>query len=413
MLAGVALAAGVTRHAVAAPADSQPAPPPAAESQPRPRPDFEVTGAPGSGVTLKVGRWFSLNIRSRLQVRAQLEVDGAGEQPRMQQSVSVSTARVWFAGHVLDPSLTYMIQLAVAGRDFREGAISPVYDAYVDWQAHRNINLRVGQFFVPFDRLRTVRESATQMVNRPVPVLEMTLDRDVGLVLYSDRFLSDRSPVAWRLGVFGGGGTNLTRGKPPGALVVARLELRPLGPIDDDADGDLERRHRPRLALGIGGAANVRTDRLRSTTGPVFLGGTATYAHAAADLVFKFWGLAIQGEYLRRQAQRDTIASTTEEGGTRTEFTRSGQAWIAQASYVFPVPVEVVGRLSAFYPFRGTDPVWQEEARVRGQEIGGGLNYYFNAHKFKVQAAWSAHTPRDFAFDHADHTVAIQLDTTF
>src|SRR5690606_12803858 len=260
--------------------------------------------------------------------------------------------------------------LAVAGRDYRDNAISPVYDAYIDWKAHRDINLRAGQFFVPFDRLRTVREWALQMVNRPIPVGEMTLDRDVGLLAYSDRFLGDRSPVAWRIGVFGGGGTNLTRGKKPGALVVARVELRPLGPMDDDTEGDLERRRRPALALGIGGAGNFNTNRLRSTTGPVFQGGTTTYAHGTADLVFKVRGFAIQGEYLIKRAAHDTIESITEEGDPRIEATRSGQGWIAQLSYVFDPPIEIVARLSATYAFRGTDPVWREELRLRGQEVG-------------------------------------------
>lgn len=374
--------------------------------------NVEVSGEPGKGLTVKVGDKFSLNIRSRIQIRYQLDIPNAPADS-MRQTVNIGTARLWLSGNIISPKFLYMIQLAVAGRDYRDNAISPVYDAYIDWKAHRDINLRAGQFFVPFDRLRTVREWALQMVNRPIPVGEMTLDRDVGLLAYSDRFLGDRSPVAWRIGVFGGGGTNLTRGKKPGALVVARVELRPLGPMDDDTEGDLERRRRPALALGIGGAGNFNTNRLRSTTGPVFQGGTTTYAHGTADLVFKVRGFAIQGEYLIKRAAHDTIESITEEGDPRIEATRSGQGWIAQLSYVFDPPIEIVARLSATYAFRGTDPVWREELRLRGQEVGAGLNYYINGHKFKVQAGWIARMPRDFAFARADHLVAAQVDVTF
>lgn len=371
---------------------------------------FEVSGGPGNGLTVSLGNAFSLNVRSRIQVRADWTIP---QDESIQQMLSIGTARLWFSGHVLHPSVTYMIQLAVAGRDYRENTPSPLYDAYVDWKPHRDIHLRAGQFFVPFDRLRTVREWALQMVNRPIPVGELTLDRDVGVVAYSERFLGDRSPVAWRVGVFGGGGTNLTRGKPPGALVVARLEVRPLGPIDDDIEGDLERRRRPALALGIGGAGNFNTNRLRSTTGPTFAGGTTTYGHATADLVFKVRGLAIQGEYLLKQARDHTIASVTDEGEALTEFTRSGQGWVAQVSYVFDPPIEIVARLSASYAFRGTDPTWREDVRLRGQEVGAGLNYYINGHKFKIQAGWIARMPRDFEIASADHLVAAQLDMTF
>ena len=218
---------------------------------------FDVSGAPGQGLTLKVGDAFSLNLRSRIQLRYQWSASAKDEGPdrQIEQLVTIGTARLWFSGNVFVPELTYMIQLAVAGRDFRDGATSPIYDAYLDWKIHRDFNVRAGQFFVPFDRLRTVREWALQMADRPRPVLELTLDRDVGVAFYSERFLGARSPVAWRLGAFGGGGTNLTRGRQPGALVVGRLELRPLGPIDDDREGDLERRRIPGLALGGGFAA--------------------------------------------------------------------------------------------------------------------------------------------------------------
>lgn len=305
-----------------------------------------------------------------------------------------------------------MIQLALAGRDYRDGATSPVYDAFLDWGLHRDLNLRVGQFFVPFDRLRTVREGALQMADRPRPVLELTLDRDVGVALYSDHFLGDRSPVAWRLGAFGGGGTNLTRGREPGGLIVGRLELRPLGSIDDDREGDLDRRGVPGLAVGSGFAVDLNTNRLRSTTGPFFEGGTADAFHAAVDLVFKAWGFALGAEYLWKGSSVDSILSTAADGSRRTEYTRSGRGWIAQLSYTFDPPFEIVGRMSRLYASGGTDPQWLKEVRSRGQEVGLGLNYYFDQHRLKLQGDWIARMPRDLDLERADHVFHVQLDVT-
>lgn len=385
------------------------------EPAPATPPAVEVTAAPGDGATIKAGDEFSLNVKSRFQLRHQLDIpppDEAGERDVL-QTVSISTLRLWLSGIAYRPQVKYMVQLAFAGRDYRDGATSPVFDAYVDLKAHRDLNVRAGQFFVPFDRLRTVREWALQMGERPRPVAELTLDRDVGVALYSDNFLGDASPVAWRLGAFGGGGTNLAVGKEPGALVVARVELRPLGPIDDDIEGDLLRRPDPALALGVAAAQNWNTNRARSTTGATFAGGTTDSSHAAADLVFKWFGFALQGEVLWKESSSDTIVSVDDEGVETTEFTRSGWGWVAQASYVWDPPIEVVARLARLAAASGTDPTLVAEADSRGHELGAGVNYYLNGHKLKLQTGWLARTSSDFDLGDASHAVTTQLDATF
>lgn len=394
------------------PATSEPTP---AASEPTPaadsKPQIEVSGAPGQGVTFKAGEKFSLNVKARIQLRYQLTDPPGPSEP--QQGVSVGTLRLHVGGNVLSPNLTYLIQLALAARDYRDGTISPVYDAFFDYKAHRDLNLKVGQYFVPFDRLRTVREFALQLAERPRPVAELTLDRDVGLSLYSDKFLGDDSPLAYRLGIFGGGGINLTTGRDPGALVVGRLELRPLGALDDDSEGDLDRRAKPAIALGVAGAININSNRMRSTTGATFLGGTTDYYHAAADMVFKWRGFALQAEYLYKSAYFDVIRSTGADGSALNEATRSGQGWITQASYLFELPIEVVGRLSGLYAFEGTDPLFVTELDRFGQEVAAGVNYYFNKHRFKVQGDWIARMPHDFDFSVAENTAHLQLDATF
>ncbi len=376
----------------------------------------EVSGAAGKGITVRLGDAYSLNLRSRFQLRYQLNAaaaDSKGERD-LQQVVNLGTARLWLSGHALKPTLTYMFQFALAGRDYRDGAISPIFDAYVDWAAHRDLRVRVGQYFVPFDRLRTVREFALQMADRPRPVGELTLDRDVGVTLYSDNFLGDESPIAWRIGVFGGGGTNLTTGHKPGALVVGRLEWRPLGPIDDDSEGDLERRSRPAVAVGIGAARNFNSNRLRSTTGAIFATGTTDYDHLAADLTCKWAGFALQAEYLRKTAS-DAPLQATKDGKTVTEYPRAAHGWVTQASYLFEPPIEVVGRLAGLYPLDHArmDPKFVKELDAKGQEVGLGLNWYLNGHRLKVQADWIALMPHDFAFAKAEHVGHLQLDATF
>jgi hypothetical protein len=360
----------------------------------------DLSGAPGKGVTLEVDDTFSLNLRSRVQVREQFHVPAEGDTDNV---LTVGTLRLWLSGKLLVPELTYGIQLGLAGRDYRDGATSPVYDAYLDYKAHRDLAIRAGQFFVPFDRLRTVREFALQLADRPRPVGELTLDRDTGVMLYSDGVFG--SPLAYKVGVFGGAGTNSVAGKPTGALAVARLELRPFGPIDDDSEGDLARRDELGLALGAAVAYNANTNRVRSTTNGTFAGGTVDYRHLAVDLVAKWYGAALQLEYLWREAGTDLVAMD--------EYSRSGRGFIAQASYVFDPPVEIVGRFSRLYASSGTDPKLISEVKAYGQELAAGVNYYFNGHALKLQADWIVRTARKATLEEGDHLVHVQLDAVF
>jgi phosphate-selective porin O/P len=396
--------------ASAAPAAAASAPSSAPSEAAPAKPQAEISAAPGKGLTIKYGDAFSFNLRSRFQFRYQLDLppeNAAGEREET-QLVNINTARLWFSGNVFNPGLTYMLQLAVAGRDYRDGAISPIFDAYIDWKATPALSIRAGQFFVPFDRLRTVREFALQLAERPVPVGELTLDRDVGVVFYSEKFLG--SPLTWRAGVFGGGGTNLTTGKEPGLLAVARLEARPFGPIDDDSEGDLERRAKPGLAIGAGIARNWNTNRQRSTTGTTFTGGTTDYLHIAADAVFKWQGFAAQFEYLYKDASDDAILSVDDDDAPVTEWTRSARGFVTQASYTFDPPVEVVGRYARLNAYPGTDP-----RLIDTDEYAVGLNYYINGHQFKLQTDWIVRVPSDSEekFEASTQAVHVQLDATF
>ena len=375
-------------------------------------PAFKVSGAPGQGLTVSTGEAFSLNIKSRVQLRYQVNVFEDSSKDT-QALANIGTARIWLGGNVYKPELTYLIQLAIAGKDYRDNATSPIYDAYLEWKAHRDFSVRAGQYFVPFDRLRTVREWGLQMTERPRPIQEFTLDRDVGVTFFSEKFLGDSSPVAWYLSAFGGHGTNQVNTSAVGGLITGRLELRPLGPIDDDREGDLDRRQKPGLAIGGGAAHNFGSGRLRGTTGPAFVGGTSDDTYFAVDAMFKWMGLALEAEYLHKSTTSAVFVSEQADGSTLTEHTREGSGWVVQASYAFDPPFEVVGRLSRLYSDDTQDPVFISEVKRRGSEVAGGLNYYFNGHRMKAQATWVARTSSELDLGAADHSIVAQLDATF
>ena len=96
----------------------------------------------------------------------------------------------------------------------------------------------------------------------------------------------------------------------------------------------------------------------------------------------------------------------------RSEATRSAHGWIAQASYVFDPPIEVVARASRMVAFGGTDPLFVQELAARGQELGAGLNLYLNGHALKVQLSWVARTTPSLDFGTAEHAGYALVDAT-
>jgi phosphate-selective porin OprO and OprP len=215
-----------------------------------------------------------------------------------------------------------------------------------------------------------------------------------------------------RLGAFGGQGTNQSVPREAGGLLVGRLELRPLGELDDDEEGDLQRREAPAVALGAGVAKNWNSARARSTTGSVFQGGTVDQTHAAVDLVAKWRGAYLAAEALWKRSAVDALVSANADGSSRREPTRSAYGWVAQASYVFEHPFEVSARVSRLVPYGGTDPALVNELALRGQELGLGLSEYVNGHRFKVQATWIARTKLGVSLHDAEHTGYLLLDAT-
>lgn len=378
-------------------------------------PDPSVTVAPGKGLSVASddGR-FSIGLRARFQLRETVSAAAPSEGARdVTMQSQLSTARVWVAGNVLSPETQYLMQLAVGPRDFRDGAISPVYDAYLDFAQNRDLSFRVGQIFVPFDRLRTIREFALQMADRPKVVSELTLDRDIGVYAYSDHLGGEGSPIAYRLGVFGGSGIHQLTAHAPGGLFVGRVEVRPLGAIDDDSEGDLQRRDEAGLALGLGAAYNLGATRARSTTSTVFEGGTTEYLHLAGDVVFKARGFAWESEVVLRQASDDEIVSVDDEGAEVVEFTRSGWGVVTQPSMMLSDRVEVVARYGRLAAFDGTDPAYVDEVAARANEIGIGSNVYLNGHRFKIQAGASAFVGDDTAPTDAELVGHVLMDVMF
>jgi hypothetical protein len=383
-----------------------------------PPPPPIVSAAPGKGFSIESGNGrFLMNLRGRIQLRESVAaVIPSGENSHeITSSASVYTTRVLMQGHTFSKDIKYALQLALAPRDFKDGAVSPVYDAYVDLTHSKDASVRLGQMYVPFDRIRTTSESELQLPDRAASVGELNLDRDVGAYVYSNAVGGEDGIFAYRLGVFGGSGISMAGTfKEPGGLGVVRLELNPFGPFDANSEGDLERREDPGLSIGAAAAYNANTPRVRSTTSTAFSnGGTADYLHLAADAVFKLRGFGFVGEFIMRDATEDTVETTDETGNPVVEPTRSGWGVVAQPSMMLSREIEVAGRYGHTEAMDGTDQALVDSLAKRSEEIALGLNWYLNKHKLKVQAGWSLFFGADQPAGDGEHLASVLLDATF
>jgi hypothetical protein len=391
-------------------AQSQPASPP---PESKPASGVTVTAAAGKGLTVATNDGtFSATVRGRVQMRETLtgqEQQDAAVARKWTQETNVRTMRFYLQGHVLNENIKYLVQLAFGGNDFEAGSSSPVFDAWVEYTAVRDLNVRVGQFFVPFDRARTIRESSLQLVDRPIIVGELTLDRDVGVMLSSADLFGQGGRLGYNLGVFGGEGRNRFGNANPGLLYVGRFYVRPFGAFDDDVEGDLQRLPKPRLMVGVAAAYNQKTLRQRSTTGTSFTLGGFDYVHGAADAVFKSHGLSVLAEVLFRRSSVPFREGTVEGRATR-EWSRSGWGYLVQAGYMLNGTLEAVARFDQQQVRSDSDPALITLVSQQGRELGAGLNAYFNGHALKLQGDYA------YQFGRAGvdrHLVRLQLDASF
>lgn len=382
----------------------------------------DVTAAPGRGVTVTFGDAFSANLRARIQVRDTVHVpSGVPTSGEVTNELAVRTLRIWLQGHAIDPHVRYGIQLALGANDFEPNNASPVFDAYLDVTYLRDLSVRVGQYFVPFDRARTIREFALESIDRANVVRELSLDRDVGITLYSNDLFGLGGVLAYQLGVFGGDGRNRIGAQRFGLLYVGRITVRPMGPFDDDAEGDLGRSTTPHVAIGVGVAYNQATDRSRSTTSasttsPFYQLGGFDYFHLAADAVVKYAGLSILAEALYRSADassrsRTITDPTTMVMTTTTEYSRQAWGLLGQVGLMLGDTFEIWARYEQLEALAGSDPQLLTSVGSGGRATAGGLNCYLNGHLFKIQADWQ-HTFAD-DFTRGEHLIRVQLDATF
>lgn len=367
-------------NALASPPEAEPpkAEPPKPEPAKSEGPKIEAKFGKGIRAETADGD-YAIRIGARAQLRSTVVVPDADDADPS-ADFQVRRMRLSVEGHALDALVTYKVQLAFTPLDQDPVAPSAVRDAQVFVHPLRDLNLRVGQGKIPFGRQRVVSSGAQQFVDRTSVVGELNLDRDVGIVAYSDDLGGLDEWLGYSVSVFGGDGRNRVSGGY-GLLYAARLELRPLGGAPELDEPDLKRSPKPRLYFAFAGAFNHQSDRERSTIGPVYATGTwADYAHGAFDWRFKWKGLSITGELLLRKALEETNTAEV-DGELVTDTARSGMGGFVQAGQMLDDTWEIAARYGAMNPLGDAATRFPHE-----REVGGAVSAYFVGHALKLQA---------------------------
>jgi hypothetical protein len=120
-----------------------------------------------------------------------------------------------------------------------------------------------------------------------------------------------------------------------------------------------------------------------------------------ADIVFKYKGLAISSEYIRRDTDGSPVFPGT-DGKSKSILTGDGVN--TQLSYCTKKMWEVALRHSLITPHKDVKSLYKEQ-----EQYGLGVSKYINKHKVKVQGNIFYNRERDMKLntDHNKHFFAV------
>jgi hypothetical protein len=346
--------------------------------------------APGKGLTFKsTDGKFSLALGLRGMFLYQLKNDPNADpgEPISTQEIMIRRARVTLVGNMWHPKNKYQVELAVSPKDEKvddEGDLTQT--PLLTWQNTfaqlRDLEVRVGQYKIPYSRERVISSSKLAMVDRTAANKQFNLDRDIGIDIGS-KDLFGAGVMQYNLGIYAGEGRGRFEPGDFGMMYLGRINFTPMGTFNDYEQQDFDR-GAPRLSVG---AAYAFVDQ--PTGAKNILDGApvdAVYNHhnLTADVMFKVSGFSTEGAFFSRM------------GGQRfAQFAEVGTGYFVQPGLLIPrQPVGIVARWGQNMPTEGS-------AMSEKTEVGPGLSWYMNGarNKMKLQAdylrSWGSDGPAE------------------
>ncbi|MCE3226853.1 MAG: phosphate-selective porin [Bacteroidetes bacterium] len=354
---------------------------------------------------------YSMNIRFRMQNRAMMSTVSDEEFEPASWEARVRRCRLSFTGHVANPKISYYLQLSFSRGDMdwsdadaSKLNTSPnvVRDAMMYYKATKNLQLGIGQTKLPGNRQRSVSSGALQFYDRSIVNGTFTTDRDFGIFVNHNAHLGKEFIVRTKLAASSGEGRNSVSSNP-GLAYTGRIEILPMGAFTDNGDyfeGDVARESKPKLSIAGAYHFNDLAVRSGGQLGKDLL-ATKSFNVYITDIVFKYKGLAISSEYIRRDTDGSPVFPGT-DGKSKSILTGDGVN--TQLSYCTKKMWEVALRHSLITPHKDVKSLYKEQ-----EQYGLGVSKYINKHKVKVQGNIFYNRERDMKLntDHNKHFFAV------
>ncbi|MBP47204.1 MAG: hypothetical protein CMH53_04640, partial [Myxococcales bacterium] len=381
----------------------------------------------GKGLELNsANKLFRLQLRPRGQFLYQLNDKlGSDDERDRSHAMMLRRARLVSSGHMWGKQTTFKMELAFAPRDLgmtdnksgnppvtnKDNTVSRslLLDFYVQFKQLRDLNVRVGQYKVPYSRQRVISSGNLMMVDRAITNAEFTVDRDIGIDIRSKDLFGLNKKLRYYLGVYAGEGHSSYASNDFGMMYLGRVEVLPMGNFKDYHESDHGADSKARLSIGLGYAyvENAKGNKGIIGKRPKD-GGTTDTQNLTADIMFKVAGLSFQTEYYWRKGRRQQDGKLDVNTGEPLELEKPRDGWglMSQAGYLLP---NTDFELSARYALvRGAG---QSSSLADNNEVGGALSYYFASHSLKLQADLLHFWAEDFG--QGDNQFRLQLQAAF
>lgn len=325
---------------------------------------------------------YQFNIRFRMQ--NQVSMNFHAEQVDNLQA-RVRRFRLRFDGYVVDPHITYVIQLAFANEDITDfvddNPPNIVRDAIIFYSPTRSWSFGFGQGKLPGNRERINSSGGLQLPDRSTANGVFNIDRDFGLQAIYRTVFDNPFQFVFKGALTTGEGRNWVSSPGFNISYTARIELLPFGYFSSGGDffqGDLIREKEPKLSIAAAYNFNDDAERTAGQRGQL-LYENKSISHYFADFLFKYNGWAFFSEFMQRYA--DDPVTINPENPEDVVFVYNGYGYTFQGSFNFPDNYEIVGRYSGT---RASDEI-DEYVSQKSDYYTLGFNKYFRGHTFKVQ----------------------------
>ena len=295
---------------------------------------------------------YTLNLGGRMQFRYTYKDNDESFGGTDKQDRTLRRARVYIGGNIYSKFVHYYVE--ADADSFTLG----MRDFYVYWTPIEELNAKIGYFKVPFNRQRMTSSAKLLLQDRAIASEAFDQDRDYGLDIYGKPF---DGHMEYHAAVFQGAGEKNIKGNTDNKLMgVLSIRYNPFGKYDYYDETDVKYSDTLKATVGASVAFNGKKVDVKTPNTDITVG--------VVDLGVKYKGLSWNSEYYVMKEEPKSSANVNSDGF----FTQVGY-------FILPKKLEVAARYSMLDPNK-------DVAGDIQKEYTGGINYYFRAHRSKIQA---------------------------